>query len=51
MVTQIPYVTLKFPPGAALCLVAQSCQILCDPMDCHCQAPLFMGILQARILE
>ena len=33
-----------------LCLVAQSCAILCDPMDC-CQASLIMGILQARILE
>jgi len=29
----------------------QSCPILCDPMDCSRQAPLSMGILQARILE
>ena len=41
MVTQIPYVTLKFPPGAALRLVAQLCPTLCDPMDC--QAPPSMG--------
>ena len=35
-----------------LCLVPQSCPTLCDPMDCSpCQAPLSMGILQARILE
>ena len=42
----------------SLCLVAQSCLTLCNPMDCgptswtvaH-QAPLSMGILQARILE
>ena len=42
----------------SLCLVAQSCLNLCNPMDCsptpwtvaH-QAPLSMGILQARILE
>ena len=33
-----------------LCLVAQSCLTLCHPMDCS-QAPLSMGILQARILE
>ena len=33
----------------SLCLVTQSCLTLCDPMAC--QAPLFMGILQARILE
>ena len=32
-------------------LVTQSCLALCDPMDCNCQAPLSMGILQARILE
>ena len=35
-----------------LCLVAQSCPTLCDPMDpIACQAPLSMRILQARILE
>ena len=28
-----------------------SCLTLCDPMDCSPQAPLSMGILQARILE
>jgi len=32
-----------------VCLVAQSCPTLCDPIDC--QAPLSVGILQARILE
>ena len=26
-----------------LCLVAQSCLTLCDPMGCTSQAPLFMG--------
>ena len=37
---------------SALCLVAQSCPALCNPMDCIArQAPLSMGILQARILE
>ena len=35
---------------AVLCLVTQSCLTLCNPMDCS-QAPLSMGILQARILE
>ena len=34
-----------------LCLFAQLCPTLCDPMDCICQAPLYMRILQARILE
>ena len=34
-----------------MCLVAQSCLTLCDPMDCS-QAPLSPGkILQARTLE
>ena len=32
-------------------LVSQLCPILCDPMDYTRQAPLSMGILQARILE
>ena len=32
-------------------LVSQLCPILCDPTDYTCQAPLSMGILQARILE
>ena len=32
-----------------LCLVAQSCPTLCNPMDCS--PPGSMGILQARILE
>ena len=36
---------------AVLCLVTQLCLTLCDLMDCSCQAPLSMGILQARILE
>ena len=31
--------------------VPQSCPVLCDPTDCGPQAPLSMGILQARILE
>ena len=35
-----------------LCLVAQSCLTLCNPMDCNPhQAPLSMEILQARMLE
>ena len=36
---------------AVLRLAAQSCLIHCDPMDLAHQAPLSMGILQARILE
>ena len=34
-----------------MCLVIQSCLTLCNPMNCSLQASLFMGILQARILE
>ena len=37
---------------AVLCLVAQLCPTLCNPMDyTACQAPLSLEILQARILE
>ena len=36
---------------AVLCLVAQLCPALFDPMDVAHQAPLTMGNLQARILE
>ena len=32
-------------------LVAQSCPILCDPMDCNLLGSSVHGILQARILE
>ena len=31
--------------------VAQSCPILCDPMDCSLSASSVHGIFQARILE
>ena len=34
-----------------LCIVPQSCSTLCDPWTVGQQAPLSMGILQARILE
>ena len=36
---------------AVLCLGTQLCSMLCDPWAVAHQAPLFMGILQARILE
>ena len=40
-----------FPtPGFSLCLLAQSCPFV-TPWTLACQAPLSMGILQARILE
>ena len=35
--------------SSCMCLVVQSCPTLCDPMGCSLQAPLSMGILQARI--
>ena len=34
-----------------VCLVTQLCPTLYDPWTVACQAPLSMGILQARILE
>ena len=34
-----------------LCLVAQSCLTLCDPMDCSPPGSSVHGILQARTLE
>ena len=34
-----------------LCLVAQLCPTLCDPMDCSSSGSSIIGILQARILE
>ena len=33
------------------CLVAQSCPILCDPMDCSLPGSSVHGILQAGVLE
>ena len=37
--------------GAVLCLVAQPCLTLCDPMDCGPPGASVHGILHARILE
>ena len=34
-----------------VCVCAQSCLTLCDPMDCSPPGSTFHGILQARILE
>ena len=36
---------------AVLCLAAQSCPTLCDPMDYSPPGSSVHGILQARILE
>ena len=36
---------------AVLCLVAQLCPTLCDPMDCGPPGSSVHGILQARLLE
>ena len=38
-------------PGFSLCLVAQSCPAVCDPMDFSLPGSSVHGILQARILE
>ena len=40
--------TYEIPLCCVLCLVAQSCPTLYNPMDC---SPLSMGVLQARRLE
>ena len=37
--------------GYVIMLVTQSCQTLCDPMDCSPPGSSVHGILQARILE
>ena len=37
--------------GCVLCLVAQPCPTLCDPIDCSPPGSSVHGILQARILE
>ena len=36
---------------AALCLVAQSCPTLCDPVDCRPPGSSVHAVLQARRLE
>ena len=36
---------------AVLCLVAQACPILCDPVDYSLPGSSVRGILQARLLE
>ena len=36
---------------SCMCLVAQSCLTLCNPMDCSPSGSSVHGILQARILE
>ena len=43
----------KYNNGLSLyvCLVAQSCMTLCDPMDCNPPGSSVHGVLQARILE
>ena len=45
------YIIYTMEYCAMLCLVTQSCPTLSDPMDLACQAPLSLGILQARLLE
>ena len=41
----------NYNSSMCVCLVAQSCPTLGDPMNCNLQAPLSLGILQAAILE
>ena len=51
LVKQAATILIDIIYHALLCFVAQSCPTLGDPKDCSRQAPLSMGILQARILE
>ena len=37
--------------ATCVCLVTQSCPILCDPMDCSLPGSSVHGILQARIMD
>ena len=41
----------EYEKYVCVCLVAHSCPTLCNPWTVAHQAPLSMGILQARILE
>ena len=48
------FISFKLNPWLHIrlvCSVAQSCLILCDPMDCRPPGSFVHGILQARILE
>ena len=47
----IPRRGIVGPRDVGVCLVAQLCPTLCKPVDYSLQAPLSMGILQARILK
>ena len=42
---------LYYVTFTTIVLVAQSCPILCDPMDCSLPGSSVYGISQARILE
>ena len=37
--------------GVCVCMYAQSCTTLCDPIDCSLPGSFVHGILQVRILE
>ena len=43
--------SLSAGPSSVCMLVTQSCQTLCNPMDCGPPGSSVHGILQARILE
>ena len=42
---------LNHIPTVCVCVSAQSCLTLCDPMDCNPPDSSVCGIFQARILE
>ena len=45
------YLDCNILSDEVLCLVAQSCPTLCDPMDCNPPGSSVHGILKKRILE
>ena len=49
--TEVPGNTTHRVPCAVLCLVSQSCPILCNPIDYSPPGSSVHGILQARTLE
>ena len=49
--TPYPKINSKCIPVSLVCLVAQSCLTLCDPINCSPPGSSVGGILQARMLE
>ena len=48
---EVPLLKSEIFISTLLCLVAQSCLTLCNPVDCSLPGSSVHGVLQARILE